>query len=182
MTKTKLKKEFQLDEEDNTVVVPVESIPEVAVTTLKKQVKREMSEKQRENMNKLIQANKEKWNKLRQEKENAKKEAEAKLKQETEEKLQAGTHVKLKLKEKQIKPRKTQPVKKIPNEVYSDDDEETTDFTETDDDTDYEEYKSKKRNVRREVKKNIKALQKIDEVLTTNNQNPYLASLMNRWK
>lgn len=57
--------------------------------------------------------------------------------------------------------------------------------TETETDTDYDsDYKKPKRVVRREVKKNLKALKQIDEVLETGNVNvnPYLQFLSNRWK
>lgn len=184
MPKSKLEKEFQLDEDENTIIVPVKSLPEVSQSTIKQKVKREMSEKQKANLEKLVQANKDKWAKQRADREKAQKDAEEQLKKETEEKLKAGTHVKMKIKPKQVKPRQHKPIsKRVPNEVYSDEDEETeTDFTETEDDTDMEDYKTKKRSVRREVKKNLKTLQKIDEVLTTQNQNPYLGTLLSRWK
>lgn len=55
--------------------------------------------------------------------------------------------------------------------------------TETETDTDYDsDYKKPKRVVRREVKKNLKALKQIDEVLETGTVNPYLQFLSNRWK
>jgi hypothetical protein len=57
--------------------------------------------------------------------------------------------------------------------------------TETETDTDYDsDYKKPKRVVRREVKKNLKALKQIDEVLESGNANvnPYLQFLSNRWK
>jgi hypothetical protein len=57
--------------------------------------------------------------------------------------------------------------------------------TETETDTDYDsDYKKPKRVVRREVKKNLKALKQIDEVLESGpaNVNPYLQFLSNRWK
>lgn len=186
MTKSKLKKEYQLDEEENTVIVPVESLPEVSKTALKQKVKREMSDKQKENMERLIKANKERWDKLRQERELAQKEAEDKLKKENEEKLKAGTHIKVKIKEKKAIERKPASTRQIIQKpVYDDEDDSTTDFTETDatesDDTDMEDYKHKKRNVRREVKKNLKTLKKIDDVIAQSS-NPYMSSLMSRWK
>jgi hypothetical protein len=57
--------------------------------------------------------------------------------------------------------------------------------TETETETDYDsDYKKPKRVVRREVKKNLKALKQIDEVLESGNANanPYLQFLSNRWK
>jgi len=57
--------------------------------------------------------------------------------------------------------------------------------TETETETDYDsDYKKPKRVVRREVKKNLKALKQIDEVLESGpaNVNPYLQFLSNRWK
>jgi hypothetical protein len=57
--------------------------------------------------------------------------------------------------------------------------------TETETETDYDsDYKKPKRVVRREVKKNLKALKQIDEVLENGpaNVNPYLQFLSNRWK
>ena len=68
-------------------------------------------------------------------------------------------------------------------------DTETDDTTEveTETDTDYDsDYKQKKRVVRREVKKNIKALKKIDEVIEASpfsaNANPWAAYLERKWK
>ena len=57
--------------------------------------------------------------------------------------------------------------------------------TETETETDYDsDYKKPKRVVRREVKKNLKALKQIDDVLESGpaNVNPYLQFLSNRWK
>lgn len=178
MTKTKLEKEYQIDDDKN-VVVAVDALPEISETALKKKIKREMTEKQKANIDKVIQANKLKWAKQREDKEKAKKEAEDKLKQETQEKLISGTHVKVRVKEKKVFQRKPKALKE---ESSSDEITDVTETDVTDDDEDYEEYKSKKRVVRKEIKRNIKAIQKIDQVLTAQQQNPYLSSLMNRWK
>lgn len=75
--------------------------------------------------------------------------------------MKAGTHVKVKIKEKKVEQRKPKPVlKQVVSAGWSqptlrESDEETseTDFTETEDDTDIEDYKTQKRSVRREVKK-----------------------------
>ncbi len=60
---------------------------------------------------------------------------------------------------------------------------ETDTPTETEtDDTDIEEYKQGKRQIRREVKKNIRAIEKIDQVVQQTIVNPYSALLASRWK
>jgi hypothetical protein len=67
-------------------------------------------------------------------------------------------------------------------------DTETPTETETETDTDYDsDYKQKKRIVRREVKKNIKALKKIDEVIesapySVGATNPWAVYLERKWK
>lgn len=80
-------------------------------------------------------------------------------------------------KEKEPKPRKVSKPKWIA--VHSDTDTPTE--TETDD-TDVEEYKQGKRQIRREVKKNIRAIEKIDHVVQQTMVNPYSALLASRWK
>ena len=80
-------------------------------------------------------------------------------------------------KPKEPKPRKVSHPKWIA--VHSDTDTPTE--TETDD-TDVEEYKQGKRQIRREVKKNIRAIEKIDHVVQQTMVNPYSALLASRWK
>lgn len=84
------------------------------------------------------------------------------------------------------KPKKVRkPRRRYVSETETDDTTEVE--TETETDTDYDsDYKQKKRVVRREVKKNIKALKKIDEVIEASpfsaNANPWAAYLERKWK
>jgi hypothetical protein len=202
MPRSKLQREFQADEE-GTVVVPREvlpPVPEVSITAVKKTVKREMSEAQKANMERMIEANKERWARIREEKARAMEDEKQKRKAEEEKLIEAGTHVRVKLKEKrevhrkqvvQEEERPVEPepvvVKKVvkPKQtrrvVYEETETETP--TETEDDTDFEEERKGKRSVRREVKKNLKAMEKIDNVLRqVPSGNPYVNLLASRWK
>jgi len=209
---SKLKKEYQI-EEDGTTVVPKEILPQIAPTVLKNTVKRERTEAQKANFEKVVQANKERWAKVRAEKEASTAQAKQAVKEDHQAKVEAGTHVRVAVKEKRVqKPREKvvvveesseeeeeeevvivkKPKEKVVKEpkprkvshpkwiaVHSDTDTPTE--TETDD-TDYEEYKSGKRQIRREVKKNIRAIEKIDHVVQQTMVNPYSALLASRWK
>jgi hypothetical protein len=226
---SKLKKEYQI-EEDGTTVVPKEILPQIAPTVLKNTVKRERTEAQKANFAKVVEANKERWAKLKAEKEASTAQAKQAVKEDHQAKVEAGTHVRVvvkekrtadptarkhtakvkevvreservptlreepeeeseeeevvivkkpkeKPKEKEVKPRKLPHPKWIA--VHSDTDTPTE--TETDD-TDEEEYKQGKRQIRREVKKNIRAIEKIDNVVQQTMVNPYSALLASRWK
>lgn len=218
---SKLKKEYQI-EEDGTTVVPKEILPQIAPTVLKNTVKRERTEAQKANFEKVVQANKERWAKIRAEKEASTTQAKQAVKEDHQAKVEAGTHVRVAVKEKRVqKPREkgsqneSRPLGKVvvveepeesseseeeviivkkPKEkvskprkvshpkwiaVHSDTDTPTE--TETDD-TDVEEYKQGKRQIRREVKKNIRAIEKIDHVVQQTMVNPYSALLASRWK
>ena len=194
----------ELQNEDGTVVVQKDvqpEIPTVSTTAVKAKVKREMTEAQRLNMLKMIEANKVKWEAKRKEKEDEIVKAKTDKRAKEEELINAGTHIRVKVLPKKVyKPRaKAIPVEETATEEEDEEDdtasfqakpqakkrsqkapppsdEETTE-TETDDD-----YKNQKRVVRREVKKNLKALKKIDEVLEQSQGNPYLSYLSQRWK
>lgn len=204
--KSKLEKEYQI-EEDGTTVVPKEILPQIAPTVLKNTVKRERTEAQKANFEKVVQANKERWAKIRAEKEASTAQAKQAVKDDHQAKVEAGTHVRVEVKEKRVqKPREKvvveesseseeeevivkKPKEKVPKPrkvshpkwiaVHSDTDTPTE--TETDD-TDVEEYKQGKRQIRREVKKNIRAIEKIDQVVQQTMVNPYSALLASRWK
>jgi len=179
------------------VVPPPQEVPVVSQTAVKTKIKREMTEAQRLNMVKMIEANKIKWEAKRKAKEEAEAQAKEKRKAEEQALIDAGTHIRVKIAPKrEYKPR----AKAIPVEETEEEEEEEevfqapavkpksrkarvpsdTETTETE--TDGEEYKSKKRAVRREVKKNLSALKKIDEVLEQSSGNPYLAYLTQKWK
>ena len=209
--KSKLEREFQADEDD-TVVVPKEDLPpmEITPTALKKTVKREMSDKQRENMLKLIEANKKKWAEKRDAKVKAMEQSaidEAKAKKlADEEKINAGTHVRVKLKEKvQYKPRESpkeapktveKPKKPSRKPVYSSESDTATEYS-TDSESDERLFDNRRRvgahsydeepvrhKVHKEVKRNVKALERIDGALqkTQQSANPYMTKLMSSWK
>jgi len=199
----------ELQNEDGTVVVqkdvptiPPAQVPSVTPTAVKAKVKREMTEAQRLNMLKMIEANKVKWEAKRQAKEEEIMKAKTDKRAKEEELINAGTHIRVKVLPKKVyKPRakaipaeetateeedgeddtvsfqaKPEVKKKRSQKAPPPSDEETTE-TETDDD-----YKNQKRVVRREVKKNLSALKKIDEALEQSQGNPYLAYLTQRWK
>ncbi len=206
MVKGGSKLEKELKEQDGTVLLPVESLPEVPISVAKKSVKRVLSEKQQENARRLGEASKARWEKLRAEKARLKAEEEEKKKEEEKALIEAGTHVRVKLKEKKVvlreKPMtphappmsqalpksetampKKNPVLRRQKAYEADSDSESqSDFgsTETEEDTDVEEA-PRSRTVRREIKKNVKALERVDAVLSTV-QNPYLSMLANRWR
>lgn len=205
--KSKLEKEYQI-EEDGTTVVPKEILPQIAPTVLKNTVKRERTEAQKANFEKVVQANKERWAKIRAEKEASTAQAKQAVKEDHQAKVEAGTHVRVAVKEKRVqKPREKVVVVEEPEEESSEEEEvivvkkpkepkprkvshpkwiavhsDTDTPTETEDDTDMEEYKSGKRQIRREVKKNIRAIEKIDQVVQQTMVNPYSALLASRWK
>lgn len=217
--KSKLEKEYQV-EEDGTTVVPKELLPQIAPTVLKNTVKRERTEAQKANFEKVVQANKERWAKIREEKEASMAQAKQAIKDDHKAKVEAGTHVRVAVKEKRVqKPKGSQnesrplgkevvveesseeeeviivkkpkekvkevkplkPLKPVKKRVVYETETETETETESDD-TDYEDYKSGKRQIRREVKKNIKAIEKIDNVVQQTIVNPYSALLASRWK
>jgi hypothetical protein len=186
---SKLKEELKQDE-DGTILIPKESLPEVPITVAKKSVKRVLSEKQMENAKKLGEASKARWEKLREEKARLKAEAEAKEKEEEKKLIDAGTHVRVKVAEKG-KPR-GRPIKKEPmpkplklvrqpayEETDDSSDNDDSGYTETEEDTDVEERPSR---VRRQVKKNLKVLARVDEALAQAPTNPYISMLSGRWK
>lgn len=206
--KSKLEKEYQI-EEDGTTVVPKEILPQIAPTVLKNTVKRERTEAQKANFEKVVQANKERWAKIRAEKEASIAQAKQAVKEDHQAKVEAGTHVRVEVKEKRVqKPREKvviveesseseeeeviivkKPKEKVskprkvshPKWIAVHSDTDTPTETETDD-TDVEEYKQGKRQIRREVKKNIRAIEKIDHVVQQTMVNPYSALLASRWK
>jgi hypothetical protein len=225
---SKLKKEYQI-EEDGTTVVPKEILPQIAPTVLKNTVKRERTEAQKANFEKVVQANKERWAKVRAEKEASTAQAKQAVKEDHQAKVEAGTHVRVEVKEKRsadptarkhvAKPKGSQnesrplgkevveepepeseseeeevvivkkpkekvvkeKVKPVKKRVVYETETDTPTETETDD-TDIEEYKQGKRQIRREVKKNIRAIEKIDHVVQQTMVNPYSALLASRWK
>lgn len=199
MTKSKLEKEFQADE-DGTVLVPKEIVPpvEVSITAVNKAVKREMSEKQRANMERMIAMNKEKWAKKREEKQKALEEEILKKKEEEQKLLDAGTHVRVKVSKKEYKPRvkkvdspnppKPLPLRRTKAYEKTDDSESDTDYndtvTETETDLDSEmDERPKQRRVRREMKKTLRVVEKVNQALSyAPPTNPYLAMLQNRWQ
>jgi hypothetical protein len=98
---SKLKKEYQI-EEDGTTVVPKEILPQIAPTVLKNTVKRERTEAQKANFAKVVEANKERWAKLKAEKEASTAQAKQAVKEDHQAKVEAGTHVRVAVKEKRV--------------------------------------------------------------------------------
>jgi superfamily I DNA/RNA helicase len=174
MPKSKLQKEFLMDE-DGTVVVPKELLPEptISLTALKKTVKRPMSDAQKANCDRLIEANKKRWASVREAKEKQSVEAVSSVKLEKNELVEKGSHVRLKVKENIVKPRKAkEPKKSLP--IVSETEEETTEV-------DTEDEVPEPRHVSRQARRQIRTLKKIDEVIEQAS-NPYMDRLMGRWK
>jgi len=201
MPPRKLQKEVGAIQADNdTMLLPVENVPEIKENKLVSKVKREMTPAQKINMAKMIEANKTRFENIRKAKVDATEAAEKAKKDDIEAKLKAGTHVRVKVipKTKRVK-------KEVEAPPVSEESESSVEYqasskpvkvkmtrppppseteTETaeDTETDGESYKQGKRNVRREVKKNIKALKEIDNVISSNSGNPYLSYLTGKWK
>jgi len=98
---SKLQKEFQIDEE-NTVVIPKEMLPEVAPKTLAKKVKRPITEAQKANFAKVVEANKIRWAKMREDRQKVGEDAKVQQKADQQALIDAGTHVRVKVKEKTV--------------------------------------------------------------------------------
>jgi hypothetical protein len=200
---SKLQKEFQIDEE-NTVVIPKEMLPEVAPKTLAKKVKRPITEAQKANFAKVVEANKIRWAKMREDRQKVGEDAKVQQKADQQALIDAGTHVRVKVKEKTVytktpveapvpvpEPKVEAPkVEPVPVPVVKQrkprkpkyETETTETETETETDTDMEEYKQGQRQVRRQVKKNIKAIEKIDTIVQKTAGNPYMALLESKWR
>ena len=92
------------------------------------------------------------------------------------EKVSSGTHVRVVIKQPSRRSRK--------QETTTEDD--TTDVTETETETEAEEdYKPKQRAIRRQAKKLVKTVEKIDKVIQqvpAAPSNPYATMLANRWR
>lgn len=93
------------------------------------------------------------------------------------EKVSSGTHVRVVIKQPSRRSRK--------QETTTEDD--TTDVTETETETEAEEdYKPKQRAIRRQAKKLVKTVEKIDKVIqqvpAAQSNNPYATMLANRWR
>lgn len=224
MPPRKLQKEVGAIPADNdTMLLPVENVPEIKENKLVAKVKREMTPAQKLNMAKMIEANKSRFENIRKAKEDAAAAAEKAKKDDIEAKLKAGTHVRVKIIPKTKRVRSalvsTSCVKKeaepVVEHVEEESEESSVEYqasskpakvkkvrpptpvdvrqsrtnqseadttTATDTETDGESYKQGKRNVRREVKKNLKALKEIDTVISSNGGNPYLSYLTGKWK
>ena len=171
-------------DDDNYAVVPVEEI-EVAPQKLKNKIKRPLSEKQRENVAKLVEANKIRWEKGKEEKakkaEEEKERIRAELRAEHEAKVAAGTHMRVKVVKHNTgpKPKPKQPKKDVPVVPDTETEEETTEV----DTTEAEESEDElpQRHALRKARRQMKTLAKIDEVIQEAS-NPYLAKLAGRWK
>ncbi len=188
MPPSKLKKEFQYDEEDGTAVVPIEAVA-VRPSTLKERAKRPQTDRQKENLAKMIEANKARWAQAREAKQKALEEEKERmreeLRKEVEAKLQAGTHVRVKVeksgtgpkpKPKVPKPHRAKPVPE-PEPVETEEDTTELDTTEVEESED----ELPPRRVVRQARKQMRTLAKIDEVIQQS-ANPYMSKLMGRWQ
>lgn len=195
MPKSKLEREYQMDEDGTVVVEKDVALPIINESALKKSVKRPMSDKQRENLERMVAENKKRWSALREAKEKQLAEADATLKQEREELIEKGTHVRLKVREKVAKPRNPKeevqqastsvaskpvekPKKKKHTRYYTD---TSDDETETETETEESDDDLPPRRAVRQARRQMKTLAKIDEVIN-HVANPYMAKLLNGWK
>ena len=207
-SRKKLNKEVgAIQAEDDTMLLPVEKVPEIKENKLVAKVKRELTPAQKINMERMIEANKVRFENIRKAKVDAAEAAEKARKEDIDAKLKAGTHVRVKIipKTKRVK-KEPEPQQELEESEESsveyqasskpanmpadkqrtvkkiqrpaDTETETAEDTETDGDN----YKQGKRQVRREVKKNIKALKEIDNVISSNASNPYLSYLTGKWR
>lgn len=171
-------------DEDDVAIVPVEDIT-VVPSALNSRVKRPLSDKQRENVAKLVEANKVRWEKGKEEKvkraEEEKDRIRAELRAEHDAKVQAGTHMRIKVVKKNTGPKpkpKGEKPKALP--VVSETDlESDTEVTETEPDT--EDEVPEPRHVARQARKQMKTLAKIDNVIEQAS-NQYMSKLLGRWK
>lgn len=183
MPVSKLKKEFQMDDSDH-AVVPVEDVI-VRPSALNQKVKRPISDKQRENLARLVEANKQRWAKSKEEKAKAveaeKERIREELRAEVEAKIKAGTHVRVKV-EKSGQGPKPKPKSKKTMPVISETESETATETEPDT-TEVEESEDElpPRRAVRQARRQMKTLAKIDEVIQQAS-NPYMDKLIGRWK
>jgi len=207
MPPRKLQKEVGAIQADNdTMLLPVENVPEIKENKLVAKVKREMTPAQKINMTKMIEANKTRFENIRKSKVDAAEAAEKAKKDDIDAKLKAGTHVRVKIipKTKRVNmPADKQRTKEVEAPPVSEEESseeyqasskpvkvkkirppspvETTTATDTETEPD-ESYKNSKRKVRREIKKNVRALKEIDEVMGHAPTNPYLSYLTGKWK
>jgi hypothetical protein len=186
---SKLEKELKQD--GDTILMPVESLPKpieslpvINETVAKKAVKRVMSDKQVENAKKLGELSKARWEALRVEKARLKAEEEEKKKADEKALIDAGTHIRMKV--TKGKPRGRAVKKKLKlirqpayEEKNDSSDDSDNDTTETETDTDVEDVKP--RYVRKQVKKNLRVLERVDEAISRAPMNPYVAMLQGRW-
>mgnify|MGYP003893509151 CR=1 FL=1 len=108
---------------------------------------------------------------------------------EEEKKLvDAGTHVRVKVTKKQYKPRERKDSPPAPlklerqNGRYKQESESETEDTETEvTESEYEEERPRARQARREMKKTLRVVEKVDAVLNQVH-NPYFSMLSNRWR
>lgn len=180
MVKTKA-----IKEEGQMLAVDENKVPvvEVTHTQAKKLVKREMTNKQKEHVQKLVEANKVKW-------EAKKKEKQAQEQQQQDDKEEKQTIVYVKPK-RVYPPRKKKVLKKIDSESDVEQDDEPT-VTEVSSDDDYQIKKVHKhvRNPKEDsdsltkwkIEKKVQAIKQIDETLNKIAPvNKYMEMLKNRW-
>ncbi len=182
--KNKISKEFQTDEEDY-AVVPVEDVVVRPSTLEKKKEKRPLSEKQRENVARLVEMNRIRWEKSKAEtakrkQEEAEAERErirAELRAEVEEKVKAGTHLKVRVEKAKTGP-KPKLKKSLPVVSETETEDDTTEIETTEAES---EDELPPRRAVRQARRQMKTLAKIDEVIQQAS-NPYMDKLLGKWK
>jgi len=97
-SRKKLNKEVgAIQAEDDTMLLPVEKVPEIKENKLVAKVKRELTPAQKINMERMIEANKVRFENIRKAKVDAAEAAEKARKEDIDSKLKAGTHVRVKI-------------------------------------------------------------------------------------
>jgi hypothetical protein len=142
-------------------------VVEVTHTQAKKLIKREMTNKQKEHVQKLVEANKLKW-------EAKKKEKQAQAQQQQDEKEEKQTIIYVK--PKRIYPPRKKTVKKVESKSDDEPDDETVAESVSSDG----DYQIKK--VHKKIEKKVQAIKQIDETLNKIQPvNKYMEMLKNRW-
>ena len=163
------------------IQVPDEKTPEiieVTYTQAKKLMKKEPTEAQKLNAQRLVEMNRVKWE--------AKKKAKEELFKQQQEELEART-TKVVVKPKRIYPSREKPVKQAPKHDPQPQYESESDDETASDDSDIQYTKPKPPQVKvKHVEKKLQKIQEIDnkinEIKTNNQQSTYSALLSKFWK
>lgn len=163
-------KQKNIADEGEVIDVPVEKLQKpltVSHAQAKKLVKRAMTEKQSENVKKMVESNRQKWELIKASKEEAlKKEVSDQV-----EKTQLAKENKT-VQEVVVLPKRIYKKRKVLSQQESESESYLTDSSEEE-----EEPPKKSKKINRQVAKNIEAIKQIDNVINQSSGNKYLAML-----